>query len=810
MQQQSFPFATPRENLITVPIDKNLSQVSCDVILQQHAHQLPDLSKVTVLLADNYAANSFKSVLLSKAITKGCKALLGPRVTSLLAWLKEQVAIDPYVVSNQTRELLLIDALDKHENIYGHGSPWVLADSLIELFNELTHWQVELPVSVDDFIEKLGDAYGNIEQIRGTLGREAILVHTLWYAMHQQLSHQNMIDQNGSMLLRLGNSLELLPGDQQLYYCTTVKPTPAEQKWRNHLFERKQLHVISIDPLDSAPESTAPDFVKCLDLLYDIHKNNFVHRTQQCRQQFPVSPVDSVIRIYTANDSEDEALAVDYQVRCWLVEGKTSIGIVTENRKLARRIRALLERADVFAEDTAGWPLSTTSAASVLERWLESVENDFHYLPLLDCLKSPFFLEHSEEYLQLVYFLEQHIIVDENIASGIQRFQKHIEFRKQKLPDRMATESYNQLEQLLDRINHAAEPLLPLCNGDRHNALDFIEALLNSMTRLDISNAYTSDAAGIQILNEIDELKRAAVQAPVKMTWSTFRNWLGLALERFNFKNQDQQSTVKLLTLDNSGYYSFDAVVIAGAEQEYLPRRSRHSPFFNDAVRSALGIPTQNDQRELSFHLFRRLLVSTPADNRDNTVFITYRARDNDEEVIPSPWVAELQAFHAQTYDTDLKDQNFSLQFHDSASHISLDNAELPVPINSTPRTSSPRILTPKSMSASAYQQLINCPYQFFAARCLKLAPPDTVREALQKSDYGERVHQCLEAFHSNVQGLPGPYTENLTPQNQQQAIRQLTEISERVFSSDIEDNFMHRGWLKRWLKLVPLYIEWQ
>jgi ATP-dependent helicase/nuclease subunit B len=118
--------------------------------------------------------------------------------------------------------------------------------------------------------------------------------------------------------------------------------------------------------------------------------------------------------------------------------------------------------------------------------------------------------------------------------------------------------------------------------------------------------------------------------------------------------------------------------------------------------------------------------------------------------------------------------------------------------------------LIPQILSASAYQQLIDCPYQFYAARCLNLAPPDTVKEALEKSDYGQRIHQCLEAFHGDVAGLPGPFREKITPQNRQRAIAMLERISGTVFSRDIEDNFMHRGWLKRWLPLIPLYIDWQ
>ena len=810
MQQQSFSFDASHPNLITVPVHKNLLEATSDLIFQQHAQQLPDLSKIVVLLSNNDAVNYFKSILLEKAAALGHHALLGPQVTTLHSWLNEQVFIESVTVSSHTRELLLVDALQKHKHIYGHGSPWVLAESLMELFNELTQWQVDLPTSVDDFKTKLANAYGSTEEVSKSLGREALLVHTLWYAMHQQLHEHNMIDQFGALLLKLGQSISQLADNQQLYYCGINQATPAEHEWRKQLFERERLHVISYDSSSFKTDTESHNYIQCLDLIFSPQKDTFKNRTLECQQRFPVSPIEPIISIYSASDSEDEALAVDFQVRRWLIEGKTQIGIVTENRKLARRIRALLERANVFVEDTAGWPLSTTSAAAVLERWLETVEEDFHYLPLLDCLKSPFFLEHSQDYLQLVYFLEQHIVIDENIASGIQRYLNHIEYRKHKLPEGMETDVYDRLTALIEKISHAAEPLLPLIDGGHYDASQFIDALLESLARLDIVSAYNKDAAGLQLLSEIDQLKIAAELAPMSLTWTTFRNWLGLTLERFNFKTQDRESTVKLLTLNNSEYYSFDAIVIAGAEQEFLPRAGKQSPFFNDAVRSALGIPTQQVNRELSYYLFRRLLVSIPVDEPQSSIFISKRARENDEDIIPSPWVAELQAFHYLTYGTDLSDNSLALMINDPRAHIKLDEAAMPSPVTSTPKVASPATLIPKTLSASAYQQLINCPYQFFAARCLKLAPPDIVKEALEKSDYGERVHRCLEAFHSDVPELPGPFTEKITPQNHQQAIELLSQIAQKVFSKDIEDNFMHRGWLKRWLVIIPLYIEWQ
>ena len=810
MEQQSFSFAGRQDNAVIVPVHNNLIDASCELVLEQYAQQLPDLSNITILLSDSNAVNQSKITLLQKAADRGYPALLGPQINSLHAWLNEQVEIDPGIINNHSRELFLVDALQKHEHIYGHGSPWVLAESLMELFDELTQWHVELPVSVDDFISKLSDAYGSTNEVSKALGREALLVHTLWHALHQQLSALNLIDQQGAYLLKLGQSIKTLPEHQQLIYCGVNPVTQAEAQWRQQLAQRKQLTIVTHDGSALHSEKDTTDYIQCLNLIFDYQRSHLMHRSRECVKQFPTSPVASVIQVYTASDAEDEALAVDVQVRRWLLQGKSRIGVVTENRKLARRIRALLERANVMVEDNAGWPLSTTSAATVLERWLEAIEDDFHYLPLLDCLKSPFFMEHNEEYLKQVYFLEQHIIVDENVASGIERYLTHIDYRKHKLQNSIDTRIYDQLKVLLQDIAHAAEPLLPLLDGSHYDAPQFLDALLESLSRLHITQAYSNDAAGLQLLNEIEQLNIAARLAPTQLSWATFRNWLGLTLERFNFKPSSQQSPVQLLTLSGTEYYRFDAIILAGAELGFLPHGARQSPFFNDAVRSALGIPTQEDKLHLSFFLFRRLLVSIPAEQSDHAILITRRARENDEEIIASPWLAELQSFHQLAYGSDLSARELPLMVNDERTRIKRDNAALPLPANVMPSVTTAQDLLPRTLSASAYQQLVDCPYRFYAAYCLRLAPPDTVKEALEKSDYGQRIHKCLEAFHGNVSGLPGPFMDKITPQNRQQAIALLERITEAVFSQDIEDNFMHRGWLKRWLPLVPMYIDWQ
>ncbi|MFX5521536.1 hypothetical protein ABTD78_19960, partial [Acinetobacter baumannii] len=55
-----------------------------------------------------------------------------------------------------------------------------------------------------------------------------------------------------------------------------------------------------------------------------------------------------------------------------------------------RRLRALLERAEVAVADETGWKLSTTRAAAALAAWNDLVSARGETNALLDLLKSPF------------------------------------------------------------------------------------------------------------------------------------------------------------------------------------------------------------------------------------------------------------------------------------------------------------------------------------------------------------------------------------------------------------------------------------
>ncbi|GAB4290509.1 MAG: hypothetical protein Kow0096_04020 [Thiohalomonadaceae bacterium] len=769
-----------------------------DHILADQAGQLPLLGGVTVLLPTQEAAPRLRRLLLAGAAARGHHALLGPRILTLGDWLAG-FAPGYDVISDYGRELLLVEALREHRQLFGHGNLWSLADSLLDLFDELTLNHIGLPPTLEEFRQRLILGYGPDSDTLGALTLEARVVHTLWQAWHRQMEARGLIDRPGATLLRLAASLQRIDGP--LYLAGFRPANRAEKDWLATLRQHPSVRIVE---QQTEPAMTDSPYAAFLNQALWPQEVPLAERARAFAAAHPSSPAAGRLVIHAADGAEQEARAVELQVRRRLLAGCDSVAIITENRRLARRVRALLERAEVAVQDAAGWALSTTSAAAALERWLQCVEEDFPYQAMLDLLKSPFVFTGAERAARLndVYRLEQGVVLQGNIGRGLARYRQQLRERQHLLPAEMAPE-LERIAALLDHLEHAATPLRLLAPyPQRPDRL--LAALQETLRRLGLAASFAADAAGARLLEELAAMAAAVEQDTPPLAWREFRAWLGRSLERYNFRPPVSGSRVQLMGLEQSRLGRYDAIIIAGAEREYLPGAPPPSPFFNEAVRRELGLPTAEERRHDRLLQFRRLLEAAPH------VTLTLRRQQDGEDVLPSPWAEALRTFHRLAWNDDLSDPQLTAWSGDAQTEVfRCDTSTLPAPPPMA-RPSLPATLLPKTLSASGYQQLIDCPYQFFAARCLGLAPPEAIREALAKADYGERVHRALQAFHHGVRGLPGPFGRLITPANRDEATTLLRRIAEEVFADDIANNLLHRGWLLRWQEIIPGYIDWE
>jgi ATP-dependent helicase/nuclease subunit B len=802
-------------NVILVPRRADILKAAAARIIDQ-AVNLPDLGDCVVLLPDLQFAAQLRRQLLIAAHRHGHAALLGPVIDTPEKWLVEHIPLDRTIPGRARRELLLVEVLKQHAGVFPGSDPWQLATSLASLFEELALHRVRIPKDLAEFTTRLQSAYGLDTHLPEPLGIEAGIVHRLWHAWQVQLDADDLLDPGMACLQRLARH-RAVAHTAPLYLVGIDDANAAQREWLADLAAAGRIECFLYAGTPWLPDTAlqtihadgnaAEDPVSaCLDQVFQHSGEPPAARAHTFATRYPQSPLAGGMVVFAANSAEQEALAIDLQVRRWLLEGHQPLGIVTEDRRLARRVRALLERSGIHLQDSGGWALSTTSAAAALERWLETVEEDFDHQPLLDVLKSPFIFPDVDAELHgsCVYRLEQDIIRHENIARGLARYRRHIDTRRQRLPTGWSAATAESLHILLNRLDQAAEPLREFLQGEPATPQALLQALRVSLEELGIWEAFAEDPAGLRILQEWQLLHDAAGHSRVTMNWFEFRAWFGTALERHDFRPATGDSPVQLLTLQQAQLGRFAGLIVAACDREHLPAKGAASPFFNDPVRRELRLPTWPERYALQLQRYRRVLESAP------NVLLSWTREDNGETRLPCPWLEAIQTFHELAWQDSLRSPQLEALLDHPGSRVQGDNP-LPVPdAAGYPAPRLPAARLPETLTVSAHRNLIDCPYRFFAAYGLQLKPREAVREALEKAEYGSLVHQSLEIFHTGRPGYPAGPVAPLNSGNRDAAIARLAEISRSVFTRDLEDNFEHRAWLRRWLVLIPAYIDWQ
>ena len=792
------------------------------LLLERHHDQLPDLSQQLVLFSHSGAVPRFRRILLKQAALGGHAALLPPYVGTSTTWALRYSSENQQPLTETAREIRLLDLLGEFPAWSRQYDAWPLVDSLLSLFDELTLQACRLPDAPSGFRLVISKNRALEMDETSPFVDEARLVHSLWVAWRAQLAKNHWQDPPLQITDGLRRSLDELPRDSHLYLAGFADFTRAEIEWIKTLQAQGRLTLVlqghgtegrddrvarQWRELNITPEAPmlSDAYALFLDRAYAHNADSLPQRARDQRTATPASPALGRLIIHEAADAESEARAIDLQVRRWLLQGQRDIGIVTSDRKLARRVRALLERANVVLLDAGGWTLSTTSAATALARWLECLEQNFAHGPFLDLLKSPFLqLDLGRaEIDRLVPPFETYLVRGRNISAGLDSYLFALNSGRTELEAVTGSDSVDALKRLLGGVKAAAATLTELMHGPPKPALDLLSALCESLAKLGLSAGFEADDAGRELLAVVEEMRVAAAHGGLQLSWTEFHQWLKRKMEQRRFHPPMNGRGVELMGFAESRLYHFDGLIIAGCLREHLPGSVGAPPYFNDMIRAELGLPSLARRYASKFHDFRRLLEAAPR------VVVTLRTEREGERLAPSPWVEQLRAFHELAYRRPLNDPELEGLVRQPETLITNRQAPLPSPLK-PPAARLPAVLLPPVLSATDHQRLIDCPYQFFAACGLGLSPEKEVREEIDKSDFGKYVHRILEAFHTGAPGLPGPWRRPLDETTLAAAETMLEEISQAVFSVDLRRRFVARAWLYRWQKCIPAYLEWE
>ncbi|CAH1206973.1 PDDEXK_1 domain-containing protein [Candidatus Nitrotoga sp. BS] len=758
------------------------------VILTQHANEIPDLRRARVLLPNYHVSQPLAQSLARVA---NLPAILLPQMVTLNDWV-QSVPCALAFTPDTCRITTLYQAL-RARRWFGDADLWSIARELLILLDELTHHHVKLPQNAEDFLSQLEQAYQSKRGI--AMQFEARVVYELWYAINNsgELDSPRAYQQS---LTQLAQQAEL-----PMYVLLTSSLAATETRFLEAYHKLAPVMIIDLREMSSRqPEcavmriiaSSRPHFPDHTPTkrVSEVHDNSQERMTEMdalslreqfihLQKHFPHATLRHRLRFFGAHGLEQEARAAEIQIRRWLLAGKKNIAIVAQDRIVARRMRALLERAGVLVCDETGWKFSTLSVSTVLMRWLDALQSDFYYQDLLDLLKSPFIFADQavQERKQTVYQLEQ-LVRKHGVVAHLVTFLD-------------LTQGNAEMKVALMRLHQAAEVL--------HNKNDtlsgWLSTLYSSLEILGIVQGLNLDDAGIQLLQALQNWQRELHADTTRVSLTEWRHWLAQQLDGHTFRDLTIDSPVVLTHLAATRWRSFDAVLMLGCDAAHLPSTDSSGQWFNDAVRATLGLPTH----EVNLAQQRDDLLALLAMN--DTMLITWQASKSGEANLLSPCFEMLRALHELAYGDDLTIKKG--EWDTLLERSQVRSAEFPLPpAAAMPAPVALPDLIPRRISASGYNSLVACPYQYYARHILHLNEMDEVREDVEKRDYGEWVHDILRHFHEQYQVLDNHLLADLDSA--------LQRISVEIFAPAVKRDYLARAWLLRWQQAIPFYLDEQ
>ena len=752
-------------------------------IVAQHSRDIPDLRGVTLLLPNYHVAQPLAQALSAVA---NLPALLLPQMATLNDWV-QSIPLTAPIQPDTQRITALYQAL-RERRWFADADLWSLSRELLSLMDDLTRHHVILPESAAEFAKQLGVAY----QARSgqAMQFEARVVHELWYAMSSsgEMDGVRAYQQRLALLAQRVSApvLVLLASDLSVPEANFIEACRARVSVT--VFDLREMvadesSCVVVQSALNTPSSHLRDQATLLR----AHHPHAVLSQSLTDSGGTVRATDSAqtpraLSFFGAHSLEQEARAAEVQVRRWLLAGKQQIAIVAQDRLVARRVRALLERAEVLVQDETGWTFSTLSVSTVLMRWLDALQSDFYYQDLLDLLKSPFIFadpsaadQGASLRKQVVYQLEQ-LVRKQGVAAHLDAFIELAHGEK-------------EVQIALVRLRQAAEVL----RKNSSTLAAWLRSLDNSLSILGVLQGLAADEAGAQLLQALQTWQQELSGDTTLFSRAEWRNWLAQQLDAHTFRDTSIESPVLLTHLAATRWRSFDAVLLLGADATHLPGMDSGSVWFNDTVRGTLGLPT----RAAKLAQQRDDLLALLAMN--DAVLVTWQASKDGEKNLLSPYLEMLRALHELAYGDDLAECELAALL-ESAQVRSADFPLPPVAVMPTPDVLNS--LIPSRISASGYNSLVACPYQFYARHILRLNELDEVREDVEKRDYGEWAHEILHRFH---QQFPLLSVHTLTVLE-----AALQRISSEVFAPAVKRDYLARAWLLRWQQAIPVYLEAQ
>ncbi len=509
-----------------------------------------------------------------------------------------------------------------------------------------------------------------------------------------------------------------------------------------------------LSKLERLPQSVPELFLPPPDIRTSIVRNALALAGETAnwstaRNAFDSAELEQALRgvsMVSAPTEQAEARAVALAARDTLAQNK-SVGIITPDRNLARRIVAELRRFEIEVDDAAGIPLFQSRAGRLARQILSLARNRVASVDLMALLRNRHVsLGRSRAQIARIADLTEFALLrGQRPAPGFSGLKTQLEQNLQNqlshAPKKLSEHEGVEVKELLDRIARAFNSILLLFEMEKFTSSQLATALTTCIARLSAPPQGGSAPhlpGGDELRIWAQALAETRVPGPA-LSPETALGALEVLMAQQSVRARPAgHPHISIWGRLEARLQSADLMVICALNEGVWPEVADPGPWLSRGMRLGVGLAPPERQHGLAAHDFEMALGG-------ENVLLAWSERIGTSPATPSRLVQRLSAFVGEEHAAAMYRRGEKwLQIGRR-----LDETGPPRPAR-RPAPKPPAHLRPKRLSVTEVETLFRSPFDLYAKHVLRLRPIDPLGEELGARERGSFIHDIFEKFVDN------------------------------------------------------------
>ncbi len=498
------------------------------------------------------------------------------------------------------------------------------------------------------------------------------------------------------------------------------------------------------------------------------------------------------ITVLAAHTVDDEARAIAIAARQSLANGQT-VGIVSADQTLSRRIAEELRRFDIEVDDAAGTPLFQSAAGRLARLALNAAVTQFAPLDLMALLQARAVCLGGEraEVARTSGLIDLGLLRGQRPAVGLSGLRvalaSTVEGRTKRPARKLSVSDGEAIAGLLDRLDAAMAPLSALLQRKQIQAAELAVAIGAAVSAL-ASGATVLPPGMAELLAWSEELAALAGEGP-SFPPTTLDAVLAALMGGSKVTSPvPKREDIAIWGRLEARLMNPDLMILAGLNEDIWPEPADPGPWLSRGMRLAAGLEPPEKQQGQAAHDFEMGIGNAK-------VILAYAERRGTSPALPSRLLQRLAAFMGESTMRTITARG--QHFLDVARAIDLAPHE-PVPA-ARPLPRPPVEKRPKKLSVTEVETLFRSPYDIYAKHVLGLRKLPPLGEAPDARERGSMIHDVFDRFVSQGHDFSAGNAHATLMRMAEAAFSGLDAIGER---RDI--------WLKRFERAAEEFLAYE